>query len=102
MIGLIQDNRSTIEGLCKKYGVARLDVFGSAAAGGFDADSSDLDFLVEFKPREPGALADAYFGLLAELENIFHRDIDLVTPGAIRNPYFRRGIDDTRQMLYAA
>ncbi|MFQ5489635.1 MAG: nucleotidyltransferase family protein [Phycisphaerae bacterium] len=102
MIGLIEDNRSTIEGLCKKYGVVRLDVFGSAAAGGFDFQTSDLDFLVEFEPRQPGPLADAYFGLLSELERVFQRSIDLVTPGAIRNPYFRRGIDETRRMLYAA
>ena len=102
MISLIKDNLPAIEALCQAYEVVRLDVFGSAASGGFDAEASDLDFLVEFKPREPGALADAYFGLLAELKNVFHRHIDLLTPGAIRNPYLKRGIEDTRQVLYAA
>ena len=48
MTGLVEDNRSRLEELCREYGVKRFEVFGSAVSGGFDGQSSDLDFLVEF------------------------------------------------------
>lgn len=102
MIRLIKDNLQALESLCKKHRVARLDIFGSAASSHFDPASSDVDFLVEFEPRDPGPLADAYFGLLADLEQLLERRIDLVTPRAIRNPYFQREVNETRRTLYAA
>lgn len=102
MIPLIEDNQLAIQQLCRRFHVARLEVFGSAASGQFDEARSDVDFLVEFRPLEPGRLADAYFGLLAELSRLFNRKVDLVTPKAIRNPYFLRAVNQTRRMLYAA
>jgi hypothetical protein len=102
MISLIEDNRQALEDLCRQQHVARLEVFGSAASGPFDHATSDVDFLVEFEPLDPGSLADAYFGLLAELERLLGRRVDLVTPNAIRNPYFLRAVNETRQLLYAA
>jgi len=102
MIPLIEDKRTAIEELCQRFNVAKLDVFGSATNGAFDPARSDLDFLVEFQPLEPGPLADAYFGLLAALGRLFNRKVDLVTPKAIKNPYFLRAVNQTRRMLYAA
>jgi predicted nucleotidyltransferase len=102
MTPLIESKRAFIEELCRKFHVSRLEVFGSAADGQFDEARSDLDFLVEFQALEPGSLADAYFGLLAELQRLFARKVDLVTPKAIRNPYFLRAVNQTRRMLYAA
>ena len=102
MIQPIEDNRAAIADLCRRFNVARLEVFGSAASGEFDEARSDVDFLVEFMPLEPGPLADAYFGLLAELTMLFRRKVDLVTPKAIRNPYFLRRVNETRRALYAA
>ena len=44
-------NYQSVALLCRRYGVARLDVFGSSARGmDFDPRSSDFDFLVEFTP----------------------------------------------------
>ena len=102
MTSLIEDNRRAIEALCRKHHVAKLELFGSAATGQFDVASSDVDFLVEFEPLEPGPLADAYFGLLADLQQLLGRPVDLVTPKAIRNRYFLRAINETRRPLYAA
>jgi predicted nucleotidyltransferase len=40
---------------------------------------------------------------LAEgLEEIFERPVDLVTTRAIKNPYFRRIVDETSRLIYAA
>lgn len=102
MIELIQQHRQALVELCQKYRVLRLELFGSAASGVFDGKSSDLDFLVEFKSLEPGDAADAYFGLLFDLKTLFARDIDLVMPDAIKNPYLLQSINRYRELLYAA
>ncbi len=103
MIPFIEDNRLSIEALCKKYGVARLEVFGSAVDGTFDPRTSDLDFLVTFGPPLAGMdAADQYFELLFDLEALFRRRIDLVCAKAIRNPYFARSVNAGRRVLYAA
>ena len=102
MIPEIAERADALWHLCRKHGVRRLDLFGSAAAGTFDTDDSDLDFLVEFDPISLGSYADAYFGLLEGLEELFGRPVDLVVDTAIRNPYFRRAVEQTRSPLYAA
>lgn len=103
MIRLIEDNREAIEDLCTRYQVRRLEVFGSALTGtGIHSKQSDLDFLVEFLPLKQGEYADAYFGLLEALEDLFGRHVDLVMPGAIKNPYFLESLNRNRKVLYAA
>ena len=102
MTGLIEDNRGRLEGLCREYGVKKLEVFGSAVSDGFDERSSDLDFLVEFMPSEPAGHARSYLGLLVALEDLFDRKIDLLETKAIRNPYLMESINQTRVELYAA
>ena len=87
--------------LCRRFHVRRLDLFGSATTGRFDADRSDLDFLVAFDESLPtGAYADAYFGLREGLEELFRRTIDLVAEPALQNPYLRRSIEAQRRTLY--
>ena len=102
MIALLERNRAALEELCRRYGVRRLEVFGSAATGAqFDADS-DVDLLVEFAPPGPGRHAAQYFGFLRELESLLGRNVDLLVLQAIRNPYLLRNIDPQRELLYAA
>jgi predicted nucleotidyltransferase len=95
----IQQKLSALRELCTRYGVRRLELFGSATTGGFDSNRSDLDFLVEFLPLESGQYANAYFGLKEELEALFAPDVDLVMDSAIINPYFREELDRTRTAL---
>jgi predicted nucleotidyltransferase len=102
MIDLIQEHGAELERLCRKHHVKTLEVFGSAAAGTFDPARSDLDFLVDYLPLEDGQHAPAYFGLLHDLEDLFHRKIDLVMDRAIRNRYFRQGVNQSRRMIYAS
>jgi predicted nucleotidyltransferase len=102
MIRDSERHRTELAALCRRFGVRRLEVFGSVATGGFQSTTSDLDFLVEFeRPLGPG-YADRYFGLLEALEALFGRPVDLVVASAIKNPYFRESIDKTRVLLYAA
>ncbi len=89
--------------LCERYGVERLDLFGSAAGEGFDIGDSDLDFVVAFERRNPPELFDRYFSLKEDLEDLFGRGVDLVMEGAIgRNPHFAESVAETRAPLYAA
>jgi uncharacterized protein len=101
MITEIEERRSELVTLCRRFGVRRLEVFGSAVRGEFRSEASDLDFLVEFElPNEPG-YADRYFGLLEGLESLFGRPVDLVVASAIKNRYFLESISKTKALLYA-
>ena len=68
MIGIVEDKRAEVAALCVKYGVKRLELFGSGAGDGFDPEASDLDFVVSFERRDPPELFDRYFGLQEDLE----------------------------------
>ncbi len=103
MISIVEDRRAEVADLCERYGVKRLDLFGSAAGDGFDTAASDLDFVVSFERRDPPELFDRYFGLKEDLEGLFGRGVDLVTEGALKkDPEFAEGISGTRVPLYAA
>ena len=102
MVAVVEDRRQEVAALCRRHRVKRLELFGSAAEGQFDPASSDLDFLVEFLPLSPAGHADAYFGLLEALQDLFGRDVDLVEAKAVRNPYVLDSINRSRTVIYAA
>jgi hypothetical protein len=102
MIPQIEDNRETMACLCRRYRVSRLEVFGSAASGGFDPRLSDVELLVEFEPgADLGPWLSPYFDLKRELEHLLGRSVDLVMPAAMRNPYFIREVNRTRRLVCA-
>jgi uncharacterized protein len=102
VIPAIEEHRAELVELCRRHHVLRLSLFGSATRDDFDPERSDLDFLVDFEPQPLGGYADSFFGLLESLELLFGRSIDLVVASAIRNPYFRQSVDQTKSLLYAA
>jgi predicted nucleotidyltransferase len=99
---IVERSRSAIIELCRRFGVRRLDLFGSAATERFDPDRSDLDFLVEFEEPFIGGFSSPYFGLLKALQDLFQRDIDLVLERNLINPYRRRRILAEKLPLYPA
>jgi predicted nucleotidyltransferase len=103
MVSVIEEHRADVQRLCQRFGVSRLDVFGSAVTEDrFDPNRSDLDFLVEFEPMDPVRHAKSYFGLLAALQDLFCRDVDLIEIKAVTNPYLLESIDEGRRQIYAA
>jgi uncharacterized protein len=103
MISDIPFYRTELQALCRRFHVRRLDVFGSAARGDFDPKRSDIDFLVEFDRNNPDALSlRTYFGLKGSLEALFGRSVDLVEPGAMRNPYLKASIEGSREPVFDA
>jgi predicted nucleotidyltransferase len=102
MIAEIELHREELQTLCRRFHVRRLDLFGSAARGDFDRERSDVDFIVEFERDTPLHPFDAYFGLKEGLETLVGRRVDLVMPGAIKNPYRKASIERDRETVYAA
>ncbi len=100
MNALIEQSKPALAELCRRFEVRRLDLFGSAATGAFDSDTSDLDFVVSFARTTPGTYADRYLDFAEALERLFRRKVDLLTERSIRNPYFRRAVEATRQPIY--
>ncbi len=99
---LIEAKRTEVSALCRRYGVRKLELFGSATTGAFDPQTSDLDFLVDLDPDGDESLFHRYFGLKEDLETLFGRKVDLVMVGALENPYFIESVNKTRQTVYAA
>ncbi|SRR6266508_982586 len=92
--------RKKIAEFCKRWSITEFSVFGSVLREDFRPDS-DIDVLVSIDPK-------AQFGLFEiaqmqiELENMFKRPVDLVEKEGLRNPYRRREILSTAQIIYAA
>jgi len=89
-----------IRDFCRKWKVAELSVFGSVLREDFRSDS-DVDVLVTFAMDAQGSLYD-WVDMIAELREIFGRDVDLLSSRSIRNPFRRQEILRTRETLYAA
>jgi predicted nucleotidyltransferase len=101
MIDLVENQKHELSELCRRFKVERLDIFGSAADGCFAPEQSDLDFLVKFSDRRPtGDYANRYLDFADALERVFDRHVDLLTEQSIRNPFLRREIEATRQVVY--
>ena len=91
----ISQKRAEIAVLCGRYGVLRMEVFGSAARGDdFDPRRSDIDLLVTFAPDTQYDL-DLHMNLEEALQELFGRPVDLLTRETIetnRNYLRRRNI----------
>jgi len=84
--------------VCERYGVARLEVFGSVSRGE-DRPDSDIDLLYELKPGS--RLGFDYFDLVDDLAELIGRPVDLVARDEI-NKYIREQVLHDARPFYAA
>lgn len=97
----IDVSRSALSRLCRKYGVRKLGVFGSAARRELRS-GSDVDLLVEFAPESNASLFD-FPAMQQEFSALFgNRSVDLVPPRVLRNPHRRKAILADLRVLYEA
>jgi len=88
-----------LSGLCRRYHVRRLALFGSVLRDDFRPDS-DVDVLVSFEP-------EARIGFITlsrmqrELSEIFQRSVDLVPMDGLK-PIIRESVLSSSQDVYAA
>lgn len=94
----IPDNK--LSELCRKWKVKELSLFGSILRDDF-SPTSDVDVLVSFDPAAPWSLWDL-MDMKEQLEALFGRSVDLVEKEALRNPWRKRRILSTYEVVYAA
>lgn len=98
---IIELNLHKIIDVCKRFHVRKLWVFGSILTSRFNEDS-DVDFCVDFDWDKIPLLdsANNFFGFQEALELLLERKIDLTDDSAVRNPYFREELNETRRLIY--
>jgi uncharacterized protein len=99
----IAERRQDLIALSRRFGVVRLEVFGSAARGAdFNPLRSDADFLVTFSPEARNDLS-AFADFKGALEALLRRSVDLVEREAVeasRNYIRRRRILAEAESVY--
>lgn len=98
---LINSKLRSISELCGKYRVKNLSAFGSVTRNDFSSDS-DVDFIVDFNEDDPVQYTDLYFEFKERLEKLLNRKIDLLEERAVKNPFFRQELDQTKVKIYGS
>ncbi|MDQ2718951.1 MAG: nucleotidyltransferase domain-containing protein [Bacteroidota bacterium] len=95
----LEINLPDIAKLCEIYQVKSLYAFGSLLSDSFDSES-DIDLIVDFMHIPAEDYADNYYDFKFSLQDILKRPIDLLEEKAIKNPYFRKAVNQQRQLIY--
>lgn len=95
----IEIDRAGLDDLCVEWEIDEFSVFGSALTDAFTEDS-DIDVLVRFPPKAKHSLLDLV-RLKSRLTSMFGRDVDLVEDESLQNPYRRKAILNSREVVYA-
>ena len=74
-------------------------VFGSVLTKDFN-ENSDVDFLVKFGEIDLYDYFENLLNLKESLENILHRKIDILEVQAVKNPYLKKSIDNSKLLIY--
>jgi predicted nucleotidyltransferase len=98
-MGMIDAYKIQITKLCEKYGVKSLYAFGSINTEKFTPES-DIDLIVDLNSSDPLEYTDNYFDLKFALEKLLNRHIDLLENKAIKNPFLKKNIDDSKVLVY--
>ena len=91
-------DRVRLDALCRRFGIARLDVFGSVARGE-DGPGSDVDLLYEL--AQGRSLGWEIEDLSQDLADLFGRPVDLVSRKAL-HPLIRDQVLADAEPFYVA
>ena len=72
-----------IADFCRRWGIARLEIFGSALRDDFRPES-DVDFVASYVPEAHWSLLDRVH-MKHELEDMLGRDVDLLNRRALEH-----------------
>ena len=94
-------SQTKLEALCRKYGITKLSLFGSASRNELTPES-DVDLMVEFAPDSRTSLFD-----ITQMQDEFSgalggRKVDIATPEILSNPFRRDSIVPDLKLIYAA
>lgn len=95
----LRDHIEQINRLCGEHNVKSLFAFGSVVSDNLK-NGSDIDLIVDIDSSDPIDYSDNYFDLKFQLEEILNRPVDLLEAKAIKNPYLKKQIDNTKMLVY--
>ncbi|MBF0458993.1 MAG: nucleotidyltransferase domain-containing protein [Nitrospirae bacterium] len=85
-----------IKALLKINKVQKAYIFGSACTDEFN-DKSDVDILITIdEGLDISEYGNCFWNIQFGLEDLLHREIDLITERSIKNPYFRLEVDSMK------
>lgn len=88
----------------RRWGVTRIDVFGSVIRDDFSPEDSDVDLVLSFEDEGRIGLFDLC-AMQRELEGVFERHVDILTRQTLekmQNPLRQRNIRNSLKRLDAA
>jgi predicted nucleotidyltransferase len=91
--------KNEINALCANLRVRSLYAFGSVLNYNFNTHS-DIDLIVDFSDIDVKDYADNYFDFKFSLQDIFNHPLDLLEEQAIKNPYFKQVVNQTKELVY--
>ena len=80
--------------------ISKLYFFGSVLSSNFDEDTSDVDVLVEVANLPPEERGEYLIDFWDNLELLFNRKVDLLTENSLRNPFFKKEVEQTKKLIY--
>jgi predicted nucleotidyltransferase len=97
---ILKDKLQQVTALLKEHKVKRAYAFGSVVNGKFN-NESDIDLLVTFE-EEPDPLVSGarWWDLYFKLQDLFKREVDLLTEKELRNPYLIESINEQKTLIY--
>lgn len=98
---VIDQHQDELTQACNTYNVKELYAFGSVLSDRFN-ENSDVDLAVIFNRDSFEGSFLQFFNFKTTVEEILHRQVDLVPLGSIRNQVFLRTLNKTKRCIYAA
>lgn len=95
----IMNNLPQILEILKNNHVRRAYLFGSSVTDKFN-EKSDIDIIIDIDETLPiKEYADCYWNIQFGLEDMLKREIDLISEDCIKNPYFKKEVDETKEAI---
>jgi predicted nucleotidyltransferase len=95
----IKNHLPQILEILKNNHVRRAYLFGSVLTDQFH-EKSDIDIIVTIdESLGVNAYADCWWNIQFGLEDMLKREIDLISEDCIKNPYFQKEVDETREAI---
>lgn len=97
---IITNNLPEVKRLLNQFKVKRAYAFGSVCSDKFNQES-DIDFLIAFQDgMDPLERGENWWTLLYALRDLFKRDVDLIAEDTLRNPYFIKSVNASKELIH--
>lgn len=100
-MNIIDQHFEDIQKLCVRHKVEQMFVFGSVLTKNFN-ENSDVDFLVKFGDIDLYDYFENLLNLKENLEKILLRNVDILEMQAVKNPYLKKSIDNSKLLIYGS